>query len=165
MRISLHRIPWGKAGILATVGKMRELSLAACGDPEVIEWAAGIAGGGCCARVVVDRLRVWLLRHTRFEPDPPGLEIVREPLYMLRRVGAQGYAEGDCDDVATLGAAIGMVNYLPARFRLLFFDETCDTGHVYVELWTGSDWAPLDTTAPAEFPPGLEVWSEDTVEV
>ena len=165
MWISQHEIPYGKPGILATAGIMRELALAAGGEPAVREWAEKVAGAACCPGVVVDRLRGWLRMHVRFEYDPEGLELVREPLYMLQRISAQGYAEGDCDDVATLAAAIGMVSLLPARFRLLFFDETCDFGHVFTELWIGTEWAPIDTTAPAQFPPGLEVWSEDTLEV
>jgi len=167
MRITRREIPGGNAGIMATVETMRDLAVAGSNDPEVVAWAEGLAVGSCCPSVVIEQIRKFLTTFIRFEPDPVGVELVRDPLYMLRQVGRLRYSEGDCDDTATLGAALGLANELPARFRLLSLDESLVYSHVFVELWsgTGTDWVPLDTTAPAQFPPGMEVWAEETVEV
>lgn len=150
----------GHAGILATVETMRDLAWQGAEDPQVWEWADAINRSTCCPEAAATGIRAFLGRHTRFLADPPGVEFIRNPLYMLRRIRRRGYAEGDCDDIATLGAALGLATMLPARFRLLSFGPSEPWEHVYTELWDGRGWLELDTTRPAQYPPGLRVWSD-----
>jgi transglutaminase-like putative cysteine protease len=164
LRITRQNIPPGNAGVLVTVQTMRDMVRGQAEAPEVVEWAEALASP-CCPVKTAEAVRRFLRQHVIFQPDPPGVEFVRDPLYMLRRIGSQGYAEGDCDDVATLGAALGAASYLPARFRLLSFGPAEPFEHVFTELGTGTGWVELDTTRPQALPPGLQVWQQRTEEV
>jgi hypothetical protein len=42
----------------------------------------------------------------KFKFDPPGLEQVRHPDQLISEINSAGVACGDCDEVATLGAAL-----------------------------------------------------------
>lgn len=48
----------------------------------------------------------YLVKHVRFVADPQGVESVRHPDQMLNEIFRTGTAAGDCDDLATLGAAL-----------------------------------------------------------
>ena len=103
------------------------------------------------------RIRAFLAAHVRFQLDPLGVELIRTPSYLLRQIEDTGRAEGDCDDVAVLGAALGMAAGIPARYVLVGLTPGDPFEHVYAELLTA--WGPvdLDTTRPAQMPPGVEV--------
>lgn len=101
-------------------------------------------------------LRQWLIDHTVFEDDPPGVERVRHPMEMLREL-AQGAPKvaGDCDDVAALGAAIALAAGLRARWVVLGFGEgDVPFTHVYAEVAPpeGGPWCELDVTRPVALP-------------
>lgn len=166
MRIERLEIADGNKGVMETVEHMRALALAGSQDPHVITWAESIAGASCCPSAVIQEIRLFLMARVRFVFDPLGVELIRDPLYMLRQIERLGYTEGDCDDSATFGAALGLANMIPARFRLLSLSPSLVFSHVFVELWGGLEgWMELDITAPAQTPPGLKVWKETTVEV
>ena len=99
---------------------------------------------------------------TRFEPDPLGIELVRTPALMLGTIECQGYAVGDCDDIAVLGASLGLSVYIPARFVLLAFSDFGLYEHVYTDLLTSGGAVELDTTRPAQMPPGLTIARQGT---
>lgn len=85
---------------------------------------------------------------------------------MLQKIFKEGAANGDCDDVAILGAALGMAVGLPASFVLVGFDRNEPFQHVYTELYTGlQGWAEMDVTAPAQMPAGLEIAKYEFLEV
>ena len=165
MRISHSRIPFGNPGIARTVQAMRGLAHQALEYEVFHQWAGLAAGDSCCAPGAIDGIRSFLVGNVVFEPDPEGVELIRDPLYMLGRIESLGIAEGDCDDVATLGAALGLANELPAQFRLLSFAADGVYSHVFAELWNGEAWQELDTTRPALLPEGLRITAEETVEV
>lgn len=165
MRVKVERysIPWGNRGIRRTVRKMRELARDALTDPLTVETAANIVGYAEEPKEKADRIRGFLDAHTRFTEDPLGQELIRAPRYMLERIRSDGVASGDCDDVATLGAALGMAAGLPAQFVLLSFSPSGRYSHVYTEIANGCCWTELDTTAPAQFPPGLRVYKTERI--
>lgn len=78
------------------------------------------------------------VRHTiRYRRDPIGLEWVQSP---ARTVAERA---GDCDDLATLIAALAQS--LGHRTRFATVGKTLDRpSHVYAEAWTGSEWIALD---------------------
>lgn len=83
----------------------------------------------------------------RFVADPVRDELLHDPVLLLERIGRDGFATGDCDDVATLGATLGESVGLPARFIVLGFDDPgAPFGHVYAEILAGTRWVELDTT-------------------
>lgn len=96
----------------------------------------------------------WLLRRFRFVSDPVGVELLRDPAGAIKRINSRGFTQGDCDEAAMLGAALGMANGIPARFRALSFAPGAPYSHVIADLHEPSgDWVPLDITRPQGFTP------------
>ncbi len=155
-RVSRYWIPGGALGIELTVWHMRRVVMAALGAPLLKSTARDIVHGSTDQADAARWIRAWLDRYTRFTPDPLGVELIRAPALMLRTIECEGVAVGDCDDVAVLGAALGLAADIPARFVLLAFDDFGLYEHVYTELLT-PDPIELDTTRPAQLPPGLRI--------
>lgn len=73
-----------------------------------------------------------LLRsHYRFKPDAPGREQIKTPLRQAQEILERGYAEGDCDDRATLGAALLRHLGQPAYLVLIAQAEGVPFHHVF----------------------------------
>lgn len=146
-------IPEGDPGTWATLKRMAKLANRAQVDPLTVETAHTIVmpceprNTDCYATAI----RRWLGARFRFVPDALDVETTREPHYLLEQLESwgQGTMTGDCDDVATLGAALGKAVGLPARFTVLAFRSLDDSwGHVYAELETERGWVDLDVTKP-----------------
>lgn len=101
-------LPGGDSGVLSTLWVMR-----ACVDDAVENGGpvvrlafkvAAFAGKGVAAQVraVYDFLRGSVV----FKRDALALEHVRHPDQLASEIEATGRTAGDCDDVATLGAAL-----------------------------------------------------------
>jgi transglutaminase-like putative cysteine protease len=102
-----------------------------------------------------EALRGWLLHHVRYTDDPPGTELVRHPLEMMDSlIRGNVPTPGDCDDVATLGAALALTCRLQVRWRLIKFGDSGPYTHVYAEVKPprGGHWVDLDTTRPLALP-------------
>lgn len=164
-RTETYTIPHGDRGIMATVRRMRELVHQGLTQPLPVETAGAIHKAYCCDAERAQAIRDMLAAGVAFTPDPVGHELLRSPSYMLERIQLDGSVNGDCDDVAILGACLGMAIGLRARFQLIGFNPTGPFSHVYTELLTTQGWVELDTTAPAQFPEGLTVARTRTVEV
>jgi transglutaminase-like putative cysteine protease len=159
----LGRIPIasGHAGNLETPRIMARLAREAEGVPYVLARAQHIAGDAKSATARAHRIRRFLERRVRFHPDPLHFETVKEPEFQLREIDHAGYTSGDCDDIATLGAALGLALGLPARFRVMAFDSGSPYEHVTADLFDGSRWIDLDVSkefqrVPADFRPARE---------
>lgn len=149
----------GEAGTVQTLAVMAELARVASRQPLLIQAAQHIVGQatGSPLRAAL-QIRAFLGRHLRFFPDPVDLELVVAPGLQLERIRSDGYVHGDCDDIATLGAALGLALHFPARFVILAFDPEGPWEHVYTELSTPDGWAELDTSremqrVPSDFQP------------
>lgn len=157
-------IPSGWLGIEATVWRMRRLARRGARDP-LLRWlAASIVRQDADAGARAQAVRDFLERAVDFTQDPDGVELLKSVRYQLRELELHGRVAGDCDDVAVLGAALGMALGLPARFVLLAFTPGAPYEHVYAELLTRSGWVELDTTKPDQLPSGLEVVRHSTRE-
>jgi len=156
-RAYLYTIPHSHAGIEATVKHMRRLSREAATRADVQLTAANIVGGASGAQAAY-RIRDFLAGSVVFEFDPLGVELIRTPSYMLDAMHQEGIARGDCDDVAVLGAALGMAAGLEARYVLVGLTPTEPFEHVYAELVTPDGPVELDTTRPAQMPEGVTVF-------
>lgn len=148
---TLQGIPEGKAGTVATLRMMRELARAAVRDPaqRIREKALQIIG--------TQPERAWLREITalhefvrdriRYVRDPVDLECVATPEKTLQ------YAQGDCDDKATLLAAMLESVGHPARFVAIGINGG-PFSHVLVETKVKNtgvdmrDWLPLETILP-----------------
>ncbi len=109
-----------------------------------------VAGAGSQRQAEVALIRRWLEGHTEFVRDPIGLEWVQTPLAQLEALGSLGTIRGDCDDVAVLGAALGMAVGLRARFITL--GNAQQFVHVFTVLGdpSGRQWWELDITRPQQ---------------
>lgn len=149
LQASFGEIGTGQAAGLDAVHRMRQLVQAQYALPLVRETAAAIVRGtGTDSELQVDRLRTWLTRTVGFLRDPYQVEGLHTPEALLTLLGARGYLEVDCDDVAILGAALGLAIGLRARFVLLGADGAYE--HVWAELADpdGGPWFELDITRP-----------------
>lgn len=98
-------------------------------------------------------LRTWIAAKVRFLRDPAGAELVQTPEYLLTQLSINGTVSGDCDDVATLAAALAMSIGLRARFQLVGFNGPSGPfGHIWTEVQgsQGGSWWELDTTRPSQ---------------
>lgn len=154
--VSTRTIPGGHEGIEQTVEAMRELARAEAKRPAVQTAAARITRG---ARSTLEEARAIrrLVSRVRFQWDPPGVELIRTPTLLARTIERTGSARGDCDDVAVLAAALGLARGIGARYVLVGLTDHEPFEHVYTELVTPGGIVELDTTKPAQFPPGVEV--------
>lgn len=151
--LSTLTIPAGDAGTLATVAALRRWAQAAALDPLVRSVAAELVRGRPLAEhpgVLAD----WIGSVTEFLPDPAVAETVFAPRWILQRILTAGVAQIDCDDVATLAAAMGLSIGLGARFVVVGFGSpNAPYRHIWAELTAfdgSSGWVPVDPTRPAQ---------------
>lgn len=85
--------------VALTVDRMKRLARSAAVSPEFQTGAAQLVRPG---RFLLGDL--WrALGQIPYQYDPPGVELVRDPLLYLRQLGV---LPGDCDDQSTFGAAL-----------------------------------------------------------
>lgn len=68
--------------------------------------AAGVGGRATFCEGYLLAVYDFLLRHVEFTEDPPFIELVRHPDELLDTIARAGKCRCDCDEVATLGAAL-----------------------------------------------------------
>ena len=123
-------------------------------DDPLVQDAAALAVAGRRGEAAVSALRSYVAR-VRYVDDPHPHELIRSPALMVERIEAGG-GEGDCDDVATLAAALALSLGWSARFVLLETPPGLDD-HVWTDVAPpGGEWWELDTSRPEALPPG---WS------
>lgn len=94
------KLPRGDEGVDRTIAAMIALAHEGATDPLVRSYAAAIQAHGP-GRVY--ELYDWLRRRFAFRRDIRGVEHVREPRVLLMQAPRM---QGDCDDLATLAAAL-----------------------------------------------------------
>lgn len=105
-------------------------------------------------------LRGWMAEHWQEYADPFSVELLRSPdlqlhefLVLRGHPGIEhGKMRGDCDDIAVLGAALGLARGFTARYVAVGTDGTGVPTHVYAELLEMGSmgrWADLDILRPA----------------
>jgi len=140
-----ENIPSGFAGTRATVQRMHDfaykgkidLQLQQIADSIVEKSGCGNREYECKAKAIYDFVKNYI----RFERDPFGVEMVQEPFVTLKRKA------GDCDDHATLLAALyGSIGF-PYGFKTIKSDKTRrdEFSHIYTVVdipnkgWVGAD--------------------------
>lgn len=89
----------------------------------------------------VDALLAFVQTEIRYTRDPVDMELLQTPEELLRS------QQGDCDDKATLLAALLESVGHPTRFKAVGFSPNT-LSHVYVETKIGNRWVPMDPTMP-----------------
>jgi transglutaminase-like putative cysteine protease len=86
----------------------------------------------------VTALQGWVRDNIRFQRDPEDFELVQTPEKTLE------YGAGDCDDKATLLAALLKAQGHPAQFIAIGLDGE-PFSHVLVRTKIGDVWTPAET--------------------
>ncbi len=109
---------------------------------KVEHYAAGLLAHDFC-----NDLDSWLRTHYRYRREEK--EIIRTPEFMLTDLEQQGYAEGDCDDVATLACALCRAVGIPSRLTAIastYDNPNREFDHVFCECLNGNVYLPIDPT-------------------
>jgi len=152
-RYMLAGLPEGDAGTMATVHAMRAVARdAAERSPRLRLFAAHLYDKD--QNVRLRNVYRFLAERVIFRRDPPGLETIIHPENMLAQVQARGFALGDCDDRATLGAALHLAMADAPAFVIMARRAASPFEHVFYAVRQAGAWVPAD---PQErFP--LGVW-------
>ncbi len=134
---------------MATLRAMARLSKRGRSRDPLRAFARDLAPGGPPA------IRQFLVRRFRFQHDPRNVELLKSPGVLLAELENKGYASGDCDDAAILGASLALAAGFPVRWVVLGFHPRGPFGHVYAEAFDAGQWTDFDVTRPAQFPAGL----------
>lgn len=143
-------IPWGDNGVSATLDRMAKIVNESIHMTIVRKYAIQAVQGvdGKNRLFQSQAIRKWILQRMSFIRDPLGVEMVHTPENMLLQYEEAGIIYGDCDDMATLSAALGKSIGIESAFVVLGFgDKSKPYGHVYTVLNTGKGWLPVDDKA------------------
>jgi transglutaminase-like putative cysteine protease len=135
----IEQLPAGDAGTFTTLRYMRQLARRP--RPEVVRLAHDSTAG-----LPLDQAVARLFQFVRDEvlnrPDPPGCEYLQAPHVTLRN------PEGDCDDKATLLAALLVSIGVGVRFVAIALRGRV-LSHVFLEAnLPGHGWVALDPKNP-----------------
>lgn len=103
-------------------------------------------------------IRQWLCDRFKFLNDPLGIELLEAPSFQINRILARGHVQGDCDDAATVSAALLLAIGIPCQFITLAFAPSGPWAHVYTvgfpRDWKTGRRVPIeqDITLPAGMP-------------
>lgn len=144
-------IPFGDAGSLTTLAKMRRIVNDSIKMPIVVEAAHSVISGVAPRdyKGIAVAVRDWLTVNFRFVADPLGVELLRTPEYMIRQWDTNGIVTGDCDDAAILGASLAKAVGVQPLFVAIGFRRNGPFAHVYTTLTKDGKWyVSLDVTRP-----------------
>lgn len=156
-KVTLGKLPEGRAGTLATLKAMRNFARASIDDPSQrirrtaidIFRRAGIAPRNYIGEIRA--LHAFVRDHIRYMRDPVDRELVQDPATTL------DLATGDCDDKSTLLGALLTASGHPSKFLAVGMNGG-PLSHVLVETKYNTTWIPLETIIYKPmgwFPPGV----------
>jgi transglutaminase-like putative cysteine protease len=151
-RATLGTIPNGEAGAVATLRRMRQLVRDAVRDANqhIRETALKIVDSAGYVDQV-RRLQSFVQDNIRYIHDPPDVELIQTPQYTLQQ------RAGDCDDQATLLAALLMALGHPVQFVAVGMNGQA-LSHVLVQTLIGQKWVSAETILKKPLgwnPPGV----------
>ena len=133
LELHIHPLASGDLGVYQTLAVMRQMARTAAATFHVralaVQWTAG-------ARTPLERavaLRSQLARVYRYVDDLSA-ETLYPPLVLVAELQDSGEITGDCDDLATLGAALGLAVGLAPTFVVVSEDPDGPFSHVFTVL-------------------------------
>ncbi|MDE2020654.1 MAG: transglutaminase domain-containing protein [Patescibacteria group bacterium] len=141
---TLRGMPEGIAGTRATLAAMRAAALAAHTTLEIRDLAENIIAGVPAKdfRGELEAIQQWVKDNIRYTRDPTYAETLKIPHALLEA------PQGDCDDQATLVAALALSIGFKPRFVAIAVDNPGIFDHVYTEVKLGTRWLSVETTEP-----------------
>jgi non-ribosomal peptide synthetase component F len=151
--MTIGMLPGGATGTSVTLNHMVKLAREGAKDPLVIQTAhALVAGLPQYDRLGEIRALTEFVRDgIRYTNDPLDMELLRTPRAMLEM------KTGDCDDKATLLAALLRAIGRPSRFIAIAMHGSDLYSHVLVQTPWAKGWLSLETIKPVDigwFPSG-----------
>ena len=142
--MTLGYLPGGATGTSVTLNHMVKLARDGSKDPLVIETAhALVANLPQYDRLgEIRALHAFVRDAIRYTNDPLGTELLRTPRAMLEM------KSGDCDDKATLLAALLRAIGRPSRFIAVAMHGSDSYSHVLVQTPWRKGWMNLETIKP-----------------
>jgi transglutaminase-like putative cysteine protease len=139
-RAALSGIPNGTAGSIATMRAMRAMVRDAVRDPSqrVRETALQILRGVNTFSDQARAIQQWVQGNIEYRRDPPDVELVQTPQVTLQ------LKAGDCDDQATLTAALLQATGHPAQFIAIGINGQ-PLSHVLTQTLIGTKWVSVET--------------------
>lgn len=138
----IFHIPDGPAGTRQTLKLMARLVKDARAHPAIRHLSTELIQH-CEAQAYSEEVRAcffYVRDSIRYTMDTNGMEHLQNPVILLDT------RAGDCDDKATLLAAMLESIGHPCRFVALGYTAPGEFEHVYVETRIGADWIPCETT-------------------
>lgn len=151
--IDCFEIPEGRAGVIVTLKAMRKLAREYRKNPTIVYLSRSLLSGVAQKDWMeeIRRLHFFVRDNIRYTLDVNDVETLLSPVHLLE------IGHGDCDDKATLLAAMLESVGHPARFVAVGAIPG-ELSHVYVETRVGDSWIPLDPTEPVDIgwqPPNM----------
>jgi predicted transglutaminase-like cysteine proteinase len=138
---------------------MRKFALKGSNDLSILQAVkticAGVQPGDYASEILA--IYYWVCANIRYMRDPFDTEMVSEPDQILK------VRSGDCDDIATLLAAMLMAAGNRCSFRLAAFTSPPTPSHVFVVVHTPAGVIVLDPVANRDTRKmlGRVVWHHD----
>lgn len=156
MRVIRSLIAGGDVGVQQSLDMMASYVDDALDSQAVVYFARSLAVQAGVRRPYVQALAIknWLARVWRFVDDPLDRDLFVTPERALVEYSATGVVTGDCDEAATLGAALGRAIGLRAQFVVYGFpssdpEQDGRFSHVFAVLLTDDNASvSLDVTRP-----------------
>lgn len=143
-------------GAPQTISVLRHAALSSGERYEVRQLAERICAGIDSKDYTSEYLAIYhfVLGHTRYMRDPRTVELVRAPYVVVGELARGGRPNLDCDDMATLIAALvlavgGHVEFVTVAFRHMFHAGERQYSHVFVRAQDPrtKQWIVLDPVA------------------
>lgn len=135
-----------------TLAQMRANVRLALGEPIVWETARAIVANVTVRDQAAQAraIRAWVAARFRYVNDPTTVELLASPGMLLKSIDRAGYVQGDCDDAATLTAALLSAIGIPCELWAVGFKADAPFGHVFtVAAPRGGAPYEMDVTRPA----------------
>jgi transglutaminase-like putative cysteine protease len=146
MNYTVLWIPPGRRGTRATLRIMARLARQAQLVPIVRETALKIVPTGNDPLAGAARIKEFVRVKIRHIDE--SIEMIHEPAWMLKEIAAGRPVSGDCDDEATLFAALVFSIGIPVRFVAVRRADARDFEHVFAEVLidagNGGQWIMQD---------------------
>jgi hypothetical protein len=148
-------------GPQTTIDTMRQLCLGSRGERSMLVRGAveyctrGLLNKDYLSEVL--SIRNFVAERVRYQNDPVGLELVKDPQRLVEEMARYGIAVGDCDDMALLLATMARQLGREAEFITVGFGPPNHFSHVFArvkEPKTGK-WIVLDPVAGTRETPML----------
>src|SRR6266487_3738107 len=148
MRYLVEQMRTGRAGTEQTLRRMRDLAIDAVTHYPAVRRQAVALMRDLYATGPADLTRAvdaFIRRHMTLVDEYD--ELIQHPVELLAQIGGQGSAVGDCDDAATLAAALLLSVGIQVRCKAVWPDvATGGFQHVFIEYKLGESWHALDPT-------------------